>query len=230
MATVDAKTSLDGLTWPGSTVSLSGLLAGLQFIGTDVARQDAAGQKAWDAETPGSLQVLKSGVTNLTRIWLKRAGAVGGGTALLTGIGGTVIAVVEPFRKALGEPIAITLLAATALIISATVLAAALFVTGDLQARAQATAARTAARAEVAATFLRAVAPLPRPDLGSPDVRAEVIALIGAFKKLYVRTRTEPSWHEADAVRQDGSEGFQIHLKSGDWVPLAQVENYTTLP
>jgi hypothetical protein len=37
-----------------------------------------------------------------------------------------------------------------------------------------------------------------RPDLGSPDVRAEEIALIGTVKKLHVRTKSERSWQEAD--------------------------------
>jgi hypothetical protein len=235
-AAQDAHTTLDKLTWPSSGVALSELLTALQFLGTDPQRQDAVKQVAWDAATPGSLQVLKSGVTNLTKWWVKRAGVAGGAAGALATLAGLVISAVEPFRKALGEPIAVALVAGGALIGAATVLALATFVTGDLRARAQATAARTAARAQVAAEFLRTAGPPAAGGATDPagaagvgpavDLRAEIAAAIGAFGAVQVRLRDDRTWVEALGMRNTG-EGFQILLADGDWRAVTDVEQYT---
>ncbi|GLY92837.1 hypothetical protein Acsp02_00930 [Actinoplanes sp. NBRC 103695] len=222
-----AKDTLDKLTWPPSKpdgVSLIELVTALQFLATDEDRAKGVAETKWDADTPGSLQVIKSGVTSMTKWWLKRAGAAGGAAGLLAAVGGVIIGSVKPFRDSLGEPMAVALVAAGAVIISATVLALAHFVTGDLRARSYATAARTAARAEVARAYLTG----PTTPAETPaGLQAELIAAFGAFDEVYVKVKGEQGWLEAIGVRR-GAEGFQLRLKDGDWKPLGEVEQYTT--
>lgn len=231
MPGVASKDTLDKLTWPPSKpdgVSLIELVTALQFLATDEDRDKGVKQTRWDADTPGSLQVLKSGVTSVTRWWLKRAGAAGGAAGLLAAVGGVIISSVTPFRDTLGEPIAVALVGAGSLIIAATVLALAHFVTGDLRARSYATAARTAARADVASAYLTGTAAGERAGEPAADLRLELIAAFGAFDSVHVRVRGEHAWVEAIGVRR-GSEGFQVRLKDGDWKPLAEIEQYTTV-
>lgn len=227
MPGVAKKDTLDKLTWPPSHpngVSLIDLVTALQFLSTDEDRAKGVAETTWDADTPGSLQVIKSGVTSVTKWWLKRAGAAGGAAGLLAAVGGVVIGSVKPFRDALGEPMAVALVAAGAVIISATVLALAHFVTGDLRARSYATAARTAARADVARAYLGGPIAGPAP---SAEMQVELIAAFGAFDEVHVKVKGEQGWLEAVGVRR-GVEGFQVRLKDGDWKPLGEVEQYTT--
>ncbi|MFG1606714.1 hypothetical protein [Actinoplanes sp. NPDC049265] len=222
-----SKDTLDKLTWPPSKpdgVSLIDLVTALQFLATDEDRAKGVKETRWDADTPGSLQVIKSGVTSMTKWWLKRAGAAGGAAGLLAAISGVLISSFEPFRNSLGVPMAVALVAAGAVIISATVLALAHFVTGDLRARSYATAARTAARADVARAYLAGPGSVETPG----DLRLELIAAFGAFDDVHVRVKGEQAWAEAVGVRR-GSEGFQVRLKDGDWKPLAEIEQYTTV-
>jgi len=234
----DAQQMLEGLTWPaaaphgGGQISLANLLIALQFLGTDADRETAArsGQR-WDQDTPGSLQVLKSGVTGVTKWWTKRAGVVGGAVGVLAAVGGVVIGAIKPFREALGESVIVALVGGGALILSATVLALAHFVNGDLMARAQATAARSAGRAEVVATFLRTAAAPPIRDAPAAEagLRQELVAALSAFDHVHVRVKHSPDWTEATAI-QRCAEGFQVRVTGGDWKPLAQIEQYTTDP
>jgi hypothetical protein len=234
----NAQDLLKDLLWPpadrpGTGISLANLLIALQLLATDEDRADAVkpGQK-WDAETPGSLQVLKSGVTGVAKWWTKRAGVVGGATGVLAAISGVVIGAVKPFREALGEPLVVALIGGGALILSATLLALAHFVHGDLTARARATAARSAARAEVAATFLRLSGAPPsvagaRP--GGDTLRHELVAVFGASDQVYVRTKGSSTWVEMTGMKV-GEEDFQVRTANGDWKPVAEVQYWTTDP
>jgi hypothetical protein len=227
----DAQQMLAGLKWPDDhgRVSLAELLIALQFLGTDADRGKAvADDQRWDESTPASLQVIKSGVTEVTKWWAKRAGAIGGAAGLLAAIGGVVIGAVRPFREALGEPSVITLIAGGALILSATVLALAQFVNGDLMARAQATSARSTARAGVASTFLQTMSKQPGGGDGG-DLRQELLAAFGAFEHVHVKVKGGSAWAEATAIQRAG-EGFQVRITGGDWKPLAEIEQYTTDP
>jgi hypothetical protein len=239
----NAQEMLKDLVWPpadrpGAGISLANLLVALQLLATDEDRADAvkAGQK-WDADTPGSLQVLKSGVTGVTKWWAKRAGVLGGAAGALAAVSGVVIGAVKPFREALGEPLVVALIGGGALILSATLLALAHFVNADLTARAHATAARSAARAEVAATFLRAAAASSsdggdrrdRGRSGGDTLRQELLAVFAASDHVYVRTKGSSSWVEATGM-QVGEEDFQVRTANGDWKPLAEVQYWTTDP
>ena len=203
----NAQQTLDGLKWPRTTtdvraqISLADLLIALQFLGTDAERVGAVqpGRK-WDSDTPGSLQVLKSGVTGATKWWTKRAGAIGGATGVLAAVGGVVIGAIEPFRNALGEPLVVALIGGGALILAATLLSLAHFVNGDLMARAQATAARSAARAEVAATYLRTTAPDRRRRRGRRRRRSAPGADRGVR---FVRSRARAGQGRLDVARGD---------------------------
>lgn len=139
------------------TVSLEDLLTGLQLLATPAARQQASTSTGWSAKTPASMQVIKSGALSITTWWTKWIAGVGGVTGLL----GTIAGAVAAFKSKVGEPVTVALIAGGFAFLSASAIAIALFVKGDLEARGRATAARHAGRAEVAAMFLRATALLP---------------------------------------------------------------------
>ncbi|HEX6468130.1 MAG TPA: hypothetical protein VF069_03470, partial [Streptosporangiaceae bacterium] len=87
---------LDNLKWAEPAedvepkVALSEILVGLQLLATDEARDKAAaGTVKWDDETPGSMQVIKSGALSITKRWTKLSSRVGGVTGVLSlGAGG----------------------------------------------------------------------------------------------------------------------------------------------
>ena len=140
---------LDGLVWarPASAtdpqVGLYALLTSLQLLATDTGRQEAADNTKWDAETPASMQVIKSGALSITKRWTKIVSRVGGG---VSGVLAVVAGYVATVREDLGDAVTVALIGAAALLGAATAIALALFVKGDLEARGQATAARHAAR------------------------------------------------------------------------------------
>lgn len=158
-------TDLKGLKWPVSAVDLTGddvpvrldkLLQSLQLLGTDDDREATTAQ-AWNAETPPSLQVIKSGSLAITKksiVWVKNYGGIAG---LLAAVGG----VVSSFSGQVGKPVTVALIGSAALILSSVAIALGLLVKGDLEARGAATAARHQGRAEVAAAFLAATAAMP---------------------------------------------------------------------
>ena len=163
-----AKTEdLQGLTWPTPAIDLSGegvpiqldtLLQSLQFVATDEDRKTAtAPDQTWSAETPASMQVIRSGTLTLTKksiAWIAGFGGIPGALA-------AIAAIIVPFTGEVGEPVTVTLLGSAALIISAGAIALALLVKGDLEARGVATAARHQGRAEVTAAFFAATAAMP---------------------------------------------------------------------
>jgi hypothetical protein len=172
------KGTIDALQWARPahltrpTVGLDELLRGLALLGTDSDR-DTAAHHGWNDPTPASMQVIKSGATAATRWWIKTVGATGGLAGLVTTGTGFVRAVTDT----VGTATTVALIAGGAVVLAAVAIALALFVSGDLQARGVATAARHAARGAVAAAFLQASAglpgqpgdPAPVADPGGPD-------------------------------------------------------------
>jgi hypothetical protein len=146
---------------PGRTTEdLGELLRTIQLLGNDADRDKLNDEnvKKWDGETPVSLQVIKSGTVELTKQWTKWARTVGGGAAALSlvagGIGGFVRGLNVPV------PVVCTLIAAGGAVAVAVALSIAMIVSADLRARAIATAARTAGRADVTSAFLGGELPL----------------------------------------------------------------------
>ncbi|GAA0943710.1 hypothetical protein [Virgisporangium aurantiacum] len=166
------KGSVNDLQWARPahltrpTVGLDELLQGLALLGEESERATAAAG-GWNDKTPPSMQVIKSGATAVTRWWSKWIAAVGG----LAGAIPVVTGFFTTFIGDVGEAVTVALIAGGAVVFSATAIALALFVSGDLRARGHASAARQAARGVVTAAFLHATARLPAP--GSPMVLAE---------------------------------------------------------
>ena len=161
-----AKTAdLKSLKWPTAAVDLTGdgvpvpldkLLQSLQLVATDEDR-DISTAKSWKAETPASMQVIKSGALGITKNSIAWVGSVGGITGASTAIAG----VLTTFVGDVGEPVTIALMGSAALILSSVAIALALFVKGDLEARGVATAARHQGRADVVSAFLAATGTMP---------------------------------------------------------------------
>ncbi len=177
---LQAESKLDSLAWaePAPTgdqaVPLAQLLQGLQLLASDDDREAAARSSGeWSAETPPSMQVIKSGALSITKTWTKRVTGAGiGVSVVLGGVGSGVAALTDGLTPAIGA----ALVGGIALVASATALALAIFIKADLDARGQATAARHAGRAEVAAAFLSATAPRAAVDIDK--VAAAAVAKI----------------------------------------------------
>ncbi len=196
--------------WPAKALSSEGddlapalrsLLEDLRLLETKTDEKEGVGP----LKTPQSLQVLTAGATTLTKLYTGLATLVGGGGALVAGI--------YAFWKSLDPPVAgqpdqsfkqAALMIAVAVLGSAVVIAVSLMVRGDVCARAEAHAAAYAARASVAASFLRTVeAALPK----SPSVTP-----------YYVKKRD--SWKPVDSFEWDNG---IVAVTNGDKIPVREI-------
>jgi hypothetical protein len=233
---------LAGMDWPTPAadsvrhLGLDVLLQGLQLAATDKDREAAAdpAKQGWDADTPPSMQVIKSGALAITKSgtkWVKNAGGIAAALAALAGV-------ISPFVAKLGAPVAIAFIASAALILSSAAIALSLFVKGDLEARGMATAARHQGRADVAAAFLAATAsmpargPAPSGTTTGRTVTEDFLVALAAFpNRLKVTTENNPDpvrvlsmWRNPDKEfwLSIGDEGTQ------DRIRLEQITGFTT--
>src|SRR5262249_29243816 len=109
--------------------------------------------KRWDGETPGSLQVIKSGATALTQAWTKWARKAGGAAAALSIISGGIGAFIRNLNVPV--PVVFALVVGGFTLAAAIAVSVALAISADLRARGIATAASTEGKAAVATEFLR---------------------------------------------------------------------------
>ena len=243
MTSVPVNTDeLSTLTWPRAArdvpateaVSLDVLLQALQLASKDEDRKAATARGIkWDAPTPASMQVIKSGTLGITKTGTKFVAGLGGGTGLLAVIAGTVTA----FMDEVGEPVTVTLFAGAAVLLSAVVLALALFVSGDLQARGVATAARHAGRSEVASAFLNATATMPGSEPRAPTAQATSMAtdFLAAFTALPGKTQVTTRRYDTPTLvtavaRTPDDTQLQLKLANGDWVGVDEITRFTTEP
>lgn len=227
---------LDALLWGKSArdvtaeIGLAKLLTSLQFLATDSARDVAVAQK-WDGDTPASMQVIKSGTLEITKRWTKLVSNAGGGATVLA----TVAAVVSGVREDVGDPVTVALIGFAALLASATAIALAIFVSGDLEARGRATAARHTARGEVAAAFLAATAQLEgKPSAAgqaAPDLSNQILQALAAFPgRVFVSTQdaqNEGTQHLVTGIRRRADGQSSVYVVD-DWVPLQEVTSFST--
>ncbi|GGQ55316.1 hypothetical protein [Couchioplanes azureus] len=205
-------------------IGLADVLVRLQLMATDAAREKAAENSGWWAKTPPSMQVIRSGTQAVTRWWATAVAAVGGVSGLLAGISGAI----GSMRNALGDAVVVALLGAAAVILAATAVSVAMFVRADLESRGQATAARHAARAEVAAAFLHATAALPRraPGAMSPE---QLLGMLTAFpNRVRVSTFRDPKLRLVKGMGVQPGGGVQVELEGRDWVAIEDLDRYTT--
>ena len=210
----------------GDAVPLDTLLQALQLAASDEDRRAATdADNKWDAPTPPSMQVIKSGALTLTSTVTKRLAAFGGVGGALTALAG----VISPFVADVGEPVTVALIGAAAVILSAVAISLALVVNGDLEARGVATASRHAGRARVAASFLEATAAMPT-KLG--DARPSLVSDLLAAMAIYPNgTKVTTARHQQPTLvegmdRRGADQALGLKLK-GDWVGLDEVTGFT---
>lgn len=181
------------------------LLYGLRLLENPEDEGKGVGFK----ETPQSLQVLTSGATSVTKLYAALATAVGGGSALFTGI----TAIWGSFKD-LQQAV---LMASAAVLGSAVVIAVAVMVRGDVSSRARAHAAEYEARAAVATAMIDSIkSAMPEP----PVVRET---------RYSIRKNGEKTWHQVKAFEL--SDGTVIAKTQGDevpsteWTDLAKMED-----
>ncbi|WP_322769126.1 hypothetical protein [Frankia sp. Cr1] len=207
-------------------IGLTDLLVRLQLMATDAARNTAADNDGWWAKTPPSMQVIRSGTQAITKWWATAVAAVGG----LSGLAATIYGFVAAARDAIGDAVLAALIGGASLVLSATAIAVSLFVKADLGSRGNATAARHAGRAEVAAAFLQATATLPRKD---PDglTSESLLRILTAFpNRLRVTTTSDPNLRLIKSVGVTSGGKVQVELENKEWVLLENVDRYTTAP
>ncbi|GAA2614797.1 hypothetical protein [Paractinoplanes durhamensis] len=226
---VDAEKALGPLKWAvpaadlGDPVNLQDLLIGLQLLGTDKQRTIAA-KSGWNDGTPGSIQVIKSGATEITRRWAKltrRIAGAGGVTAIL----GTAAGTITDIRTTLGEPLIVALVAGGALVTAAALLSAALLIAGDLEARGIATAARNSGRAEVTAAFLTGTAALPG-QVKAKAMAAELTAAMATGRPVTVQCRGLPDSQPLTSLSRLPDGGLQVDLGGNLSKPIDDVIGY----
>ncbi|WP_412751974.1 hypothetical protein [Krasilnikovia sp. M28-CT-15] len=218
---------LDELKWGRSPqeadeVGLASLLMALQLLADDKDREGAV-SASWNADTPPSVQAIKSGATAITRAMTKWVGGAGGVTAAVSA-GAAIVAQVNH----LGQAVVVALIGSAALLGSGVAIACALLISGDLRARGEATAARHAGRAEVASAFLRATATTP---MVNQVHQTDILFALSSFPgKVRLIAKGDNHAELATGIRTQSDHRVQIGTKSGDWKFLEEIEGYTTSP
>ncbi|KUL28035.1 hypothetical protein [Actinoplanes awajinensis] len=206
-----------------ANVKLQDLLIGLQLLGTDEQRAQAATNE-WNKDTPGSIQVIRSGAMGITRWWarLTRWVAGAGGVAAVLG---TTAGAITAVREALGEPLIVALVAGGAVVTASALLSAALLIKGDLEARGVATAARNSGRAEVAAAFLTGTATLPGQAKGQA-LAAELTAALSGGRPVFVQCQDLLDPQRVTGLSRVTAGGYQVNLGGDLWRPIEHVIGY----
>ena len=165
--------SNEKVQWPGKAVNADGddLSVPVQQFLVDLRLLEKKGESATLLSTPASLQVITAGATSLGKVWPAIVAAIGGGSAILTGLMGFGVGTDSAQGTAnIVQRAAFTVSAS--LLASAVALAIAIMVRADVNARATASAAQYEARAAVTAALLSssqwgrpvAAPPAPQPD------------------------------------------------------------------
>jgi hypothetical protein len=132
--------------------NLDELLTGLGLKAAEGESTNEGFEKEWNGATPASMQLITAGVTNMT----KRGAQLVAGAGDVTGFVAIISGYIAGVSTDLGPGVTSALIGSGALILAASAIALAMFVSGDLEARGRAAAAQYVARGEVAAAFLRA--------------------------------------------------------------------------
>lgn len=159
----------DKVQWPGKAVDANGddLSGPVQQFLRDLRLLEKKSDVASVFGTPASLQVITAGATSLGKVWPSIVAAIGGGSAIVTGLMGFGVG---PDGGNVVQRAAFTVSAS--LLASAVAIAIAIMVRADVNARSAASAAQFEARAAVTTAILSSsefgrpvpAAPAPQPD------------------------------------------------------------------
>jgi hypothetical protein len=227
------KQVLNSLTWvqparkDGPGVSLFDFLASLQLLAMEDISPQTASAANWGEPAASSVQVVKSGVLAIMRWRTRTCAAASGMTGLLAIAAGLVTSI----QRALTIPVTVALIGGGSLVLCATAIAIALYAHGNLEARGRATAARYTASAELAGTFLQMTAAASQPGSGAPHpgIPPEILfALAESPETVAVATKGHPQPRTVAGLRHDRDEGVQVQLSDNDWIPVSQVDHWSS--
>jgi hypothetical protein len=197
---------------------INNLLRDLSLIGTKEELEKADGASALLFGPPQSVAIIEAGVTAATKAWtaLFGAGATVGGVVSLVNWGSFT-----------NDALHIAIVAGTALVLAALVIAIALMIGNDIRARGQGAITTIEARASLANRFLtlsRATDPI------SPEDQLKKALLVAAVVDggVMVRLDSDAKYQPISGVRLDATEGLQIHVRE-DWVSVDRVKLFKTL-
>jgi hypothetical protein len=184
MAGQGDQMSNDKVQWPGKALDANGddLSGPVQQFLRDLRLLEKKSDVANLFGTPASLQVITAGATSLGKVWPSIVAAIGGGSAILTGLMGFGVG---PDDANVVQRAAFTVSAS--LLASAVAIAIAIMVRADVNARSTASAAQFEARAAVTTAILSSSqfgrpvppAPAPQPDYMLRTDNDEWLPVIG---------------------------------------------------
>jgi preprotein translocase subunit SecG len=156
--------------WPGKAVNADGddLSVPVRRFLVDLRLLEKKSESATLLGTPASLQVITAGATSLGKVWPALVAAVGGGSAIVTGLMGFGVGAAGTANIVQRA----TFTVSASLLASAVALAIAIMVRADVNARATASAAQYEARAAVTAAILSSSEfgrPVSAPPAAQPD-------------------------------------------------------------
>ena len=192
------------IQWPSAAVSSDddlGNPAAAFLVKLNLLEKDGELDQVGLFATPPSLQVITAGGTALSKGTAAAVAALGGGAASWAVVKGFWIA--QPGDQRLAY------IGAAAVIMAAVVIALALIVRSDVQARASATAAQYAARAKTAVAFL------------------QTTQQIAAQHYLIKRNGTD-GWLDVKSFEEDQARGV-VAVIDGDRVPLQEISGIARL-
>ncbi|MFG1818323.1 hypothetical protein ACGFIF_31485 [Kribbella sp. NPDC049174] len=219
--------SNDKVQWPGKAVNADGddLSGPVQQFLRDLRLLEKKSDVANLFGTPASLQVITAGATSLGKVWPSIVAAIGGGSAIVTGLMGFGVG---PDDANVVQRAAFTVSAS--LLASAVAIAIAIMVRADVNARSTASAAQFEARAAVTTAILSSsqfgrpvpTAPAPQPDymlrtdndewlpvIGFRLQNGGVVADVGqdapVLAQNFVAIVPTNSWHSPTAPTPNGS-------------------------
>ncbi|MGW4649827.1 hypothetical protein [Kitasatospora sp. NPDC004289] len=212
------------IKWPDNAVEekddlaapLADLLSSLQLLS-----KLKEGEKESRFSTPESLQVVRAGALDLTKLW---ASLMAGGGA------GSVLAAWK-FFEASTEPLKVAAIAAVGFCLAAVALAIAIMVKADVDGRASATAAKVGSSALVAAEFLRTAADLQKPksaaaEAAVPDASSQLLLALAAYPRTLRVATAGGELQTAVGLRREN--GTLRVLVDGGSIAVDDIARYTT--
>ncbi|MGE5132998.1 MAG: hypothetical protein ACM32E_08830 [Gemmatimonadota bacterium] len=192
------------IQWPSAAVSSDddlGSPAAAFLVKLNLLEKDGELDQVGLFRTPPSLQVITAGGTALSKGSAAAVASLGGGAA--------VWAVVKGFWTTQPGDQWLAYIGAAALTIAAVVIALALIVRADVQARASATAAQYAARAETAVAFLQTTQQI-------------------AAQHYVIQRNGTNIWLDVKSFEEDPARGV-VAVIDGDRVPLQEISGIARL-
>ena len=171
---------------------------------------EAPGDVTLRKGTPESLQVIRAGALDVTKVWTSITGAAGLAGAVTT---------LGAAWKAAPDNLQITLVGGASVILAATAIAIALIIRSDVAGRATTTAALYRSRAQVSNAFLASLVAVGPTSGGGSTPTDTLTKLLGAFQVKVPGQAASPGLY---GLRKKSASGpYELRRGDGDWVDLS---------